>query len=156
MFPHDLGASITQDASGRILVTGVTMDAASEADMTLWRYEEDGSLDLTFGGRGWVVYGAAAGFGEDYHGRDVTVDSSGAILVSGQSVRTPSEPVLWRYHPDGTLDTTFGVQGVVVTDIDNHGSGEAIVLDSCGRVLVWGQGPGDPTVSMGPTIWRFR
>lgn len=52
------------------------------------------------------------------------------------------EPVLWRYEGDGTLDGSFGKEGLVVRSESARAlgpaEGHAIVLDSSGRILVTG------------------
>ena len=79
--------------------------------MVIWRYTPDGDLDTTFGTNGIVVHDGAAGQANSIDaGRSLAIDSFGRILVVGVSRNTAGndDMVIWRYTPDGDLDTTFG------------------------------------------------
>jgi uncharacterized delta-60 repeat protein len=45
---------------------------------------------------------------------------------------------LARYHPDGTLDTSFGTGGLVLTDFGSSESASALVLQSDGKLVAAG------------------
>jgi uncharacterized delta-60 repeat protein len=90
-------------------------------------YKVTGIPDLTFGENGVVVDTNFDLFDQVY-GVAITSDASGKILVAGNawypasllggvSAKGPSKKVekglVWRYHPDGTLDNTFGSGGRV-------------------------------------------
>ena len=106
--------SVALQADGKILVGGLSLEGANgynfpdSADFTLLRYNVDGSLDTTFSGDGKVV--------TDFKGRDdycffVEVQANGKILLSGDS---HGNSALARYNSDGSLDTSFGGDGLVV------------------------------------------
>jgi hypothetical protein len=56
----DEGNSIYVDKKGRIYVTGCSYNGKDD-DMVIWRYNEEGKLDKTFGEGGIVVDHNAAG-----------------------------------------------------------------------------------------------
>ena len=123
---HDIGYSIALDAVGKILVTGFSVNASSRTDMVIWRYSASGSLDLTFhDGYGYVVHNNNVGGNNEDVGRSLTLDSNGRILVAGYSVNTfgNNDMALWRYHPDGSLDTSFSTDGMTVHDSAAGGNG---------------------------------
>ncbi len=134
----DIGYAVTLDSSGRILVAGYSMNAASDTDMTIWRYNTDGTLDDTFNGTGYAVNaGAAGGTNGSDEGYSITTDSSGRIAVAGLSENADgnSDLTIWRYNTDGTLDTTFNGTGYAINDGAAGGGndeGYAITLDSFG------------------------
>lgn len=140
---NDYGKAMAVDSSGRILVAGYSQSAIDFEDMVIWRYDSDGSLDTTFDGDGIMVHDAAAGASFNDEGLAIAVDSSGRILVSGSSSNgSNTDMVIWRYNSDGSLDATFGGDGIVVHNGAAGGDGTdigwAIVTDSSGRILVTG------------------
>ncbi len=80
------------DSSGRILVTGKRY---SPEDMVVWRYDEDGILDASFGDQGTVVFDDGATPGSIEWGSGLVLDSCGRLVVSGAA---PGGVALWRYE----------------------------------------------------------
>jgi uncharacterized delta-60 repeat protein len=104
------------------------------------RYNSNGSLDKTFG-----VVGQAPSFG----GVAALVALSdgkiivGNTLVSGTASaggNTPRGFVLTRYNSDGTIDTTFGTRGAVVTNFPGEGysAAAALAVQSNGDIVAAG------------------
>jgi uncharacterized delta-60 repeat protein len=77
------------------------------------RYLTDGNLDTAFGGDGVVFTNFTSG--GDY-GYDVAVNSVGKIVVVGSAAGSGRRFALARYNGDGTLDTSFGGDGKVLTN----------------------------------------
>jgi uncharacterized delta-60 repeat protein len=157
----DWGNSIAIDSSGRTLVAGYSRNVGGNCDMVIWRYNSNGTLDTTFDGDGIVVNNNAAGGNFDDAGNSIAVDSSGRILVAGYSwgASSNSDMAIWRYNSNGTLDTTFDGDGIVVNNNAAGGNsddvGNSIAIDSSGRILVagysWGSGSNNDMV-----IWRYN
>jgi uncharacterized delta-60 repeat protein len=126
------GSSLVIDSQNRILIAGASLNAAGKYEITLWRFEEDGDLDATFGGTGYVMFqpggngaaGAASGAKYD-EGRGVVIDSAGRYMVAGNSQNAfgALTPVLVRFLSDGSVDTTFGTAGVVALGDGTGGFG---------------------------------
>src|SRR5947207_11846218 len=71
-----------------------------------------GDLDRTFAGTGSKVFGF--GSGDDYpHAMAVQADNK--LVIAGNGNSFEGEVILARLNPDGSLDTTFGAAGKVVT-----------------------------------------
>ena len=104
---------------------GSTATTSGGTDFALARYDTRGNLDPSFGTGGIVV--------TDLGGVDaaqaVALQSDGRIVVGGSS---DGRFAFARYGVDGTLDSTFGSGGVVVTDFEGRLS--ALALASGGRV----------------------
>ena len=154
---NDIGKSITTDSQRRILVTGLSSNG-SDNDMVLWRYNPDGTPDTTFGNNGVVVVNDAAGGNGDDFGGSVTIDSQGRILVAGSSFNgSDYDMVIWRFNPDGTPDSSFGDNGVVIEDgatgANSQDWGYSITTDSQGRILVAGFSSNGTDMDM--VIWRY-
>jgi uncharacterized delta-60 repeat protein len=160
----DAGIGITMDSSGRILVSGSSVDVSGYYDdMVIWRYNSNGTLDTTFNGQGWVTHDNAAGGNGADCGLNVTLDSSGRILVAGISERYADaewDMAIWRYNSNGTLDTTFNDQGWVTHHNAAGGGyediGYDITIDSSGRILAAGYSDRIPQADQDMTIWRYN
>ena len=75
----------------------------------------------------------------DDSAEEAVVQSDGRIVVAGTS--GPDIAVV-RYNADGSLDTGFGTDGIVTTDISGKDRGDAVALQSDGKILVGGSSQG--------------
>lgn len=128
---------------GRIVVAG----AWDIFEVGLARFTTDGALDPTFGVGGLVHHAWSTG---DEQAIDaLVIQDDGRIVAVGSSgpheFGDPGEWrfVLTRYETDGTLDTTWGTAGEVVTDFPGGGSVNGAAAQSDGNIVVVG-GAGDP------------
>ena len=115
------------------IVAALTISMAAQAAI--------GDLDPTFGAGGKVTtfFGSS-----NSYANAVAVQSDGKIVVAGI-------PLLTRYNSDGSLDTTFGNNGIVT----NSGiySGEDVVIQPDGKILV----AGDPNARrLNSDFWVTR
>jgi uncharacterized delta-60 repeat protein len=115
----DVAAAIAVYPDGRIVLAGYSQstDNYLETDIALARYNPDGSLDETFGNGGLVT----TDLNEYESATAIAIQPDGKIVVSGTISRADrtNDFVVVRYHEDGTLDSSFGQDGVVTTDFDN-------------------------------------
>ena len=88
-----------------------------DTDIALARYNPDGSLDPTFGSSGLVT----TRLNESETARAVAIQPDGKIVVAGNISRVDRthDFLVLRYNEDGTLDSSFGEEGVVTTDFYN-------------------------------------
>ena len=96
---------------GKIVVAGDDFGALT--DLGVARYNDDGSLDRSFGTGGRVVtkVGESSAYVEG-----VVVQADGKIVVGGRAAVGPSGgTALVRYRADGALDPTFGHGGIALT-----------------------------------------
>jgi uncharacterized delta-60 repeat protein len=94
---YDAGQAITLDLQGRIVVTGSSWDTNINSYMVLWRINSSGAFDSNFGDNGVVTI---TGPGGDDVGKDVIVDTSGDILVTGTREINSLDMAIWRYFSD--------------------------------------------------------
>jgi uncharacterized delta-60 repeat protein len=155
-FQNGRGALALQ-TDGKIIVAGNNF---SSGDLTLVRYNANGTLDTSFGGTGIV----ATDFGADESLDDFVIQPDGKILVEGKaSSLDTSDFLLFRYNSDGLLDTSFGTNGKVTTDFGNSADfARGIALQADGKAIVVGSnGTGgilaryDTGLSMTPTTLTF-
>jgi uncharacterized delta-60 repeat protein len=111
-------------------------------DALLARYHPDGSLDLAFGTEGHVVTDFDAGY--DVAAK-LVIQPDGKLVVAGWSGRggtpltfEPADFALARYHPDGTLDSSFGTDGRVLTSFGGHAQVTGLVLQPDSKLVAVG------------------
>lgn len=132
----DSASGVAVQSDGKIVVAGSSVVAGSYG-FALARYNADGTLDTTFGTAGKVTtaIGPASGLG-----RDLAIQADGKIVVVGRANNgTDDDFAVARYNSNGTLDTTFGTGGIVMTPIGtNEEAAESVVVQSDGAVVVAG------------------
>ncbi|NOY84009.1 MAG: hypothetical protein GXO96_04140, partial [Nitrospirae bacterium] len=91
-------------------------ETSTSFDFALARYNANGSLDTTFGNNGIVT--TAIGTGHDF-AKTIKIQADGKILVAGTafSATLPGQFALARYNANGSLDTGFGNNGIVMTPL---------------------------------------
>jgi uncharacterized delta-60 repeat protein len=132
--------SMAVQSDGKIVVAGTSVPLGIDVISAVWdvlRYTTAGALDTTFGTGGEV--------GSPFAGsaNSVAVQSDGKIVVAGRG-RKPLDFLLVRYNTDGTLDTTFGTGGGVITAFHGSTSGyynyaNSVAVQSDGKIVVVGQ-----------------
>ena len=101
---------------GKIVAAGTTSDAEHEY-FALARFNTDGSVDGSFGSDGQV---ATEFFGLANPACALDLQPDGKIVAAGYAYSATSgtiyDSAIARYNTDGSLDTSFGVEGKVTTD----------------------------------------
>jgi uncharacterized delta-60 repeat protein len=141
---YDWGQDVAIQADGKIVLAGYVRDSSGYYDFGLSRLNTDGTLDTSFGGDGTVTTDFAGNNDSAYA---VAIDGDGKIVVAGDS-RTGYyyDFAAARYNPDGSLDTSFDVDGKVTTDFD--GSADRafdVAIASDGNVVLAGSSYQGPT-----------
>jgi len=127
------GNDAALQADGKIVVVGE--NDGDEQDTIVVRYNTDGTLDTTFDGNGKVRIDAS---GDDY-GNAVAIQADGKIVVAGLSYSNgQSDFMLLRLNADGSLDTGFGNDGIVVTDLSGIEEAEDVAIQADGKIVVVG------------------
>lgn len=132
----DIAGDILQQSDGKLVVSGWTQNP-STSYFELARYNLNGSLDNSFGSGGIVATHFPSGFAIASR---IVEQSDGKIVVGGQTtVGGKKDSVLLRHNPDGSLDSTFGTGGIVVTVVspdDDNANGVALQND--GKIVTAG------------------
>src|SRR3989440_5388553 len=115
---NDLGRQVMVAANGKIVVIGNTTGPSGSGfqNFGLARYNDDGSLDASFGNGGKVITDFNNSF--DF-GLAVQIQSDGKILAAGVGGSSTTF-VMARYNFNGTLDSTFGDGGKVTTTFSSN------------------------------------
>ncbi|MFA5428664.1 MAG: hypothetical protein WC279_10720, partial [Sulfurimonas sp.] len=158
------GVAIQSD--GKIITVGESNDGNDgDDDIALARFNADGSLDNTFGTGGKVVLSqiddAFNSFEHESENGDdtaysVALDNAGNIYVSGnfgyvgenayQDTIEASFLAVAKYTTNGILDTTFGTNGIYISESVQQGyllhedsmSGENILVQPDGNIVIAG------------------
>ena len=132
----------------KIVVAGTAFTGAggTDEDVTVVRYNADGSLDTTFNGTGRVV---VLNFGRPEFPASIAIQPDGKIVVGGSAL----DPVtglfnffLVRFWESGTLDDKFGGPGgggyqnggQVTTDFSGDDVLGGIAIQADGKILAGG------------------
>jgi uncharacterized delta-60 repeat protein len=137
----DEAYSVIQQSDGRLVVAGY-MQVGSSHDFALARYNDDGTLDLTFNSTGKVVTPIGSGSDKAY---SVVQQSDGKLVAAGFAKQGSYYDVaLARYNPDGTLDTTLNGVGKVTTDVadDSNDQTYSVIQQSNSQLVVAGHSNG--------------
>lgn len=136
--PDEEARGIALQADGKIVVAGPTSSGA-DGDFGVARFNTDGSMDNSFSFDGQVV--TAFGSARDW-ANSVALQSDGRIVVAGYYTNTEGENhiALARYQTDGQLDSGFGSNGLVMTDITSGFSdrGRSVRIAPDGKILCGG------------------
>jgi uncharacterized delta-60 repeat protein len=137
--PEDFGQSVAVYVDGRIVVVGYTTKSyESKKQCALACFKANGSLDTSFNGTGKVT--TNFGGDGDAEGRSVALQTDGKIVVVGYATAGNTEKfALARYNADGTLDTSFGDSGRVMTYVGISGSNATgVALQKDRKIVVAG------------------
>ncbi len=125
-------------ADVKIIVAGHALTSA-KTDIVLLRYNLDGTPDSGFGSSGIVttpLVSDAAALAIQLQPADNKIVAAGSV---GNFSNSSMDSVLLRYNTDGTLDTTFGVNGIVITGIGGGNDfANALVLQPDRKIVVAG------------------
>ncbi len=131
-YPGDYIRDLIIQSDGKIVAAGTAYNGPSNiTDFALARYNTDGTLDSVFGNSGATM----TDFGGQEEVRAAAIQANGKIVVVGEScVGGSCVSKLACYDSNGTLDTTFGTNGAVTTDVFLVG----LVIQSDGKMVVSG------------------
>jgi uncharacterized delta-60 repeat protein len=133
--PGDLGSAsaVVYQPDGKLVAAG--------GAFSLVRYNADGSLDSTFGSGGVATASVGNPSGSNF-AEALVLQSNGQMVAAGWAWDAVSgtDVVLVRYNSDGSLDSTFGSGGIVMTAIgtDSNDYASALILQSDGRLVAAG------------------
>ena len=132
---YNSARALAIQSDGKIVVAGYT-SIGGYNDFTVVRYNTDGSLDSTFGIANSGIALADFGGGNDY-AYALGIQSDGKIVAAGRSFGNDFAVV--RFNADGTLDTTFGAGGGVITAVGSYADkAYALGIQSDGKIVTAG------------------
>ena len=133
----DFARGVAIQTDGKIVAVGGSDLVNGHGRFAIARYNGDGTLDATFSGDGKRTVNMTRGL--DY-ATAVAIDGAGKIVVVGYA---GGEFGVLRLNANGTLDASFGRDGMTRTQFGHAFAAEAVALASTGRIVATGSGYGD-------------
>jgi uncharacterized delta-60 repeat protein len=136
---HALAMAVAPD--GRVVTAGTATDPDLHPAFLVTRFTPDGRTDDTFGDGGRLMVQAGALPTPYSQATAIGLAPDGAIIVAGNANDSPGHQAigLMRVLPDGTLDSTFGTDGLVRIQLGSDASQAlALAIDASGRIVVAG------------------
>ncbi len=125
---NDYISSVALQSDGKIVVSGVTfLMTISGLDLynfVLIRYNQDGSLDDSFGVNGKVILNAP--------NAPLTFRKSYLLILDDQKIVVAGGGSVLKFNSDGTLDSSFGTNGVAQASAEITG----LVQQNDGKFLL--------------------
>jgi uncharacterized delta-60 repeat protein len=124
---------------GKILQIANFYKDGFTAGIFLIRYNSDGTQDQSFGVNGLVKDSL-----QDcmiMWGQQMSVQDNGSILISGGCWGEVSTDFLvMKFHPDGSRDITFGINGIARATFEDYGwaMGYGMAVQPDGKIIVTG------------------
>lgn len=135
------------DSQNRIVACGhygfpLTETGQFNLDVLVARFNSDGSIDNTFGTNGNVITPVSQEYVEAALG--LTILNGDKIVVAGYTTLLDFsfDALLIGYNEDGSLDDTFGTDGIKTFDYAVQDVFNDIALDSEGRIIAAGTSGG--------------
>jgi len=139
----DFGTSVAIQDDGKIVIGGhkefAMVTGIPEYDAAIIRLNTDGSYDEAFGENGVAYFRLTE---QATYVNDVVMQADGSIIFTGQTVNYSAsifDIYVARIKPDGSLDISFGDEGVKHMDLfgtDDYA--ESLTIQEDGKILVCG------------------
>lgn len=127
------GSSVAIQTDGKILLAGRSLTGYAN-NLTLIRYNADGSLDSGFGKDGLVNIDSGNGGEGDW---SLIIQNDGKILVAGEARASSDGYALARFNANGSLDNDFGGGGIVFASFGEDSlSNPKMAVQLDGKILV--------------------
>ena len=134
----DAANAVAIQSDGKIIAAGQGGNSqTNDTDFALARYNQDGTLDGSFGTGGKVLFDVG-GLGDIIE--SIALQPAGKIVAAGASFTANNfDFSLAQFNSNGTPDTSFGNGGKVITDfVGNEDRAFAMVLQPDGKIVVAG------------------
>lgn len=153
---QDKAYGVALQTDGKIIVAGHSTSSITGKDFAVVRYNSNGTLDNTFGNNGIVTTDIQTG--SDDVAYSIALQSDGKIIMAGYSDNgSNKDAALVRYKTTGIIDSTFGNNGIVLTDFDSSKQDEIKVVkihQLTGNIIVGGSAIISSSVSK-PVVARY-
>ncbi|OVE81338.1 hypothetical protein BVY03_03905 [bacterium K02(2017)] len=133
---NDSIKAMSIQSDGKIVGVGTVYDVGKK--QAVIRTDALGNLDVSFGTNGVFEIDVNGGTGS--FANDVKIQSDDKIVVVGQYFygQSLSGVSLTRLNANGSLDTSFGANGIVTLNIAHQSIGKAVQIQSDGKIVIAG------------------
>jgi uncharacterized delta-60 repeat protein len=134
-----VGRGLALQGDGRLVLVGSAPVVNVPEDFThfaVMRLNEDGTFDESFGDGGMTTTSIT---GRTDAAHAVTVQADGRIVVAGEGNLINTNFALARYNTDGTLDTSFAIDGKLEVDFFGvEDRAENVAVQADGKIVAGG------------------
>lgn len=146
---QDAITSIAQQTDAKIVASGVSKEADHEFRTIVCRYNTDGSIDTSFGIGGKVALNYL--FHESINSK-LKLQSDGKILIATNvgDMESNYDFLLVRLNNDGSYDSGFGTNGIVITNFETGNTGNtvrSVELQADGKIILAGECSGNDGIA---------
>jgi uncharacterized delta-60 repeat protein len=135
------GKAVFALSDGKLLVAANSQPDSATNHVSLTRLNADGTLDTSFGVSGVAVMPNATG--RTLNILSAALQSDGKVVAAGvahDGSYGSQDFVVMRFNADGSADTTFGSNGITITDMGSDKDfGITVAIDGNNRIIVAGQ-----------------
>lgn len=127
--------SLVNPTNGKFLFNGINNLPSGENEYTLIKYNANGTIDNSFGSNGTVAYNVGnSPFGYS----SVVLQPDGKIIASGSYSNLSGQLnyLTIRYNSNGTIDSTFGTNGTIITPTQGNVNSNFVQSDE--KIIVCG------------------
>jgi len=153
---QDKAYDVVIQPDGKIVIAGYTQTTITGKDFAVLRYNIDGSPDVSFGTNGIVTTDLQ--LGSDDVAFSLTLDANNKIIVAGYSDDGSNKnAAIVRYKTNGIIDSTFGINGIVITNFESNYQDEIHVVQYhplTGKIIVGGAAIISSTLAK-PVVARY-
>ena len=143
----EFASSVIVQPNGKIILVGKAENSNLINVFALVRYNQNGTLDDSFGSNGKVLTDLT---GDNSYCESVALQSDGKIIVVGSTtINYNYDFALARYNENGTLDASFGTGGIVTTDfiLNNPDTAYSVAIQSDGKIVLAGSTSSDGIIT---------
>ncbi len=140
---------------GKIIAGGYFGNTLWWYVLLLTRFNEDGTLDTSFGDNGVVKHSHGDVDDEAF---EVAIAENGNIVVAGFTATATYNfsTLVMQFTPSGEVDSTFGSDGAIVSDLANYDVADAVSILADGKIVVAGTSGEGPPNSYHMAIWKYN
>ena len=134
---EDFESSEIIQPDGKIILVGYSSIMGGSYNLSMARYNSNGIIDNSFGTNGKVITNLGTSYG---YSNSSVLQTDGKIDVLWNSFNgNDVDFTIVRYNSNGSLDKTFGTNGVATIDFGNSNDvGSAISLQKDGKIIAAG------------------
>ena len=141
---------------GKIVAAGYASSLAGDFDFAAIRVNGDGTIDNSFGTGGKTTVNF---YGAMDQANGVALQQDGKIVLAGTAWAlgsSDSDYGVVRLNPDGTVDAGFGSGGKASVTFDAHDEGNAVAIQTDGKIVVGGSAGTDSILTSDFGITRLN
>lgn len=134
--------SMALQSDGKFILAGTANASSMAGDFAIIRYNANGTIDNSFGTNGVVLTAVSNDYFDGIN--DIAIQPDGKIVAVGRFL-TPAAPptfktnmTILRYNLNGTVDNTFGLNGIVTPTLSHFSYPSSVKIQTDGKIMVFG------------------